>query len=631
MSFYYPLGLLGLLGIPVLIIIYIIKSKYTEQTIASTYLWTLSEKFLKKRRPISKLTGIITLILQILTVLFASLLVAHPVFTVKNSASDYLFVLDGSASMNMSGDGSTRFERAKESINGIIDGSRSGSTYTLVFVKDGANVVFEGITDKDQAISDVNSLRAGWSDADCASAAGIAQEYFDLNRSAVIYLVTDRQYEVANINLVNVSRSERNIAIENCDYVYESGGVRTFGEIVSYGADASVTAELWACINNGDEPVKCAETSVSLKDGEPEEFEILAGIASFSSLEIRLTSSDSLAEDNIAVLYDEAKSQDRRVLIVSDLHDSVYLKNAVSGAGKAVVEIMSTEKYEQGVESGYGLYIFNGYTPSELPKNAAIWLVDAADGTGSGSGISFRDYETPRDTTGPGSYFTAKYAEESELDRQGKALVKDLLRRDVAIGKFARYGVPRSFTTVMSVNDCPVVTVGLNANGDREVVFAFRIGDSDFGLSPDFLILVRNLINYSFPSVIDDTAYTSGGIMSVNVVPGCENIVVTAPSGKSVTLDTDGNAVCDVKLDETGVYTVQVKKTGAESTEVYAFVGVPAGESNPFDGGTLILAGERENGYSDGFYDDLLAFFIVMAVLLLADWGLYCYEQYQLR
>jgi len=54
MSLLYPLGLLGLLAIPVLIIIYIIKSKYTEQVIASTYLWELSEKFLKKRRRINR-------------------------------------------------------------------------------------------------------------------------------------------------------------------------------------------------------------------------------------------------------------------------------------------------------------------------------------------------------------------------------------------------------------------------------------------------------------------------------------------------------------------------------------------------------------------------------------------------
>ena len=68
MTLLYPLGLLGLIGIPVLIIIYIIKNKYTEQVISSTYLWTLSERFLKRRNPINKIAGIISLILQILEI-----------------------------------------------------------------------------------------------------------------------------------------------------------------------------------------------------------------------------------------------------------------------------------------------------------------------------------------------------------------------------------------------------------------------------------------------------------------------------------------------------------------------------------------------------------------------------------
>lgn len=79
MNLLYPLGLLGLIGIPVLILIYILKNKYTEQVISSTYIWTLSEKFLKQRTPINKLVGIISLILQILVVLFVSVAVAHPV------------------------------------------------------------------------------------------------------------------------------------------------------------------------------------------------------------------------------------------------------------------------------------------------------------------------------------------------------------------------------------------------------------------------------------------------------------------------------------------------------------------------------------------------------------------------
>lgn len=70
MRFLYPLGLLGLIAVPILIIIYIIKNKYLEQVVSSTYLWTLSEKFLKRRNPIRMITGIISLILQILAVIF---------------------------------------------------------------------------------------------------------------------------------------------------------------------------------------------------------------------------------------------------------------------------------------------------------------------------------------------------------------------------------------------------------------------------------------------------------------------------------------------------------------------------------------------------------------------------------
>ena len=101
MTFLYPLGLLGLIGIPILIIIYIIKSKYTEQLVASTYLWTLSERFLKRKNPISRVTGMISLILQLLAVLFISLAIAHPIITVPGAAKEYCFVLDGTGSMNM--------------------------------------------------------------------------------------------------------------------------------------------------------------------------------------------------------------------------------------------------------------------------------------------------------------------------------------------------------------------------------------------------------------------------------------------------------------------------------------------------------------------------------------------------
>ena len=54
MSFGNPAGLWLLLLIPLLIIIYIIRSRYEETPLSSTYIWKLSERFMKKTLPIQR-------------------------------------------------------------------------------------------------------------------------------------------------------------------------------------------------------------------------------------------------------------------------------------------------------------------------------------------------------------------------------------------------------------------------------------------------------------------------------------------------------------------------------------------------------------------------------------------------
>ena len=221
MSLAFPLGLLGLIGIPVLIIIYIIKNKYTEQVISSTYIWTLSEKFLKRRNPINKLVGIISLILQILAVLFVSVAVAQPVFTVPDSAYEYVFILDGSGSMNITEGSRTRFAVAKDEISSLINGSLVGSSYTLVCAGDTTEVVFEQITDKKYAIKKINELDEKYLDTGYAGAIDYAQQYFDnVSRSAKNYLFTDKNvitYE--NVQIVNVVKNTaaKNFALESVE------------------------------------------------------------------------------------------------------------------------------------------------------------------------------------------------------------------------------------------------------------------------------------------------------------------------------------------------------------------------------------------------------------------------------
>lgn len=627
MSFYYPLGLLGLIGVPILIIIYIIKSKYTEQTIASTYLWELSERFLKKRKRISMLTGIITLILQILAVVAASLLIAHPVFTIPNSANDYYFILDASASMNMVQDGTTRFKTAQDRINSLIDGSRDGSKFSLAMAGNTSNIVFEQVSDKEQAKSYVNGLSAGWNSAECSSAMVFVQEYFDANSSADVYLVTDKEYETNdNLTLINVSAGESNYAFHSYGYENLGGIVTASGEVVSYKENAELTVELIFIQADGTAE-SVARVQVNAEAGEPSPFKVSYQGGGYIALQLKISNADALEEDNTVILYDEAVIQSRKVLLIDGDNDSSYIRHALINAGLANVDDVTTpKKYEEQLPQGYGMYVFNGYSPETLPRNCAVWLINAIDGKSNGSGISFRDKQEPRDED---DYYTPNFTRDSSS--QAKAFTKGLVKREIALKKYAKYGVPRKFTTLMENNGDPLISVGLNDNNDRQVVFAFKIGDSNFGMSEDFLILTKNLMEYSFPQIIEETSYNCGETLSVNVVPGCQNISVTTPSDSHLTLDTIDAAVCEVSLTETGTYTITVSIANQEDTVLYVFARVPEEESRSQGGETIYLNGTKEYNYSDGFYDKLLIFFILIVLLLLADWGIYCYEQYQLR
>ena len=186
MRFLYPLGLLGLIGIPILLVIYILRSKYNEQTVASTYLWTLSEKFFKRRNPLSGITGIISLILQILMVIILSLAISRPIFTVPESASEYCFVLDASGSMNIKSGLKTRFEKGKDYIEDTINSARLGSSYTLVCVSDKGSVIYERVTEKKLAISMLNDLSCTDIPSGNDDGLELAQKYFSENTKGVI-------------------------------------------------------------------------------------------------------------------------------------------------------------------------------------------------------------------------------------------------------------------------------------------------------------------------------------------------------------------------------------------------------------------------------------------------------------
>ena len=94
-----PLGLLALLAIPVLLTLFFLRPRYQQRVLTSTFIWRLSQRYLQKYRLSQKLIRYLLLLFQVLIIGLAALILAQPRLTTRRENSEYVAILDTSASM----------------------------------------------------------------------------------------------------------------------------------------------------------------------------------------------------------------------------------------------------------------------------------------------------------------------------------------------------------------------------------------------------------------------------------------------------------------------------------------------------------------------------------------------------
>lgn len=614
MSFLYPIGLLGLIGIPVIILIYILQSKYTEQTVNSTYIWHLSDKFLKRKNPLSGMTGIISLILQLLMVLIISFAISRPIITLPGAAYNYCFVLDASSSMTMTEGKETRFEKAKDEIEKVIKKTKNGSSYTLITVSNEAVVEYEGIADKKNAIKLLEDITPTHKSATLEGLVDAAQDVFDASSSTKIYLVTDKSYaRHDNLEIIDVgSESTDNYAIFDVEYSHLNGTLYAEASIISYNSDKELELRL---VVDGKE---LSTIKKSVKKGEMTKTSIEGKCESFSEFTLELVSSDGYEVDNKITTYNTKSDKSYSVLIVSET--GFFFKAVIDALVDSKIDIVDPDEYETITEQ-YGLYIFDSYEPPVLP-DGAVWLINA-DSSIENSGFGVRGkVEIPNGDT---------IQKSNSTSTQVRKLLNGVSNSEIYITNYVKYsGMYLSTYTLFTYDSNPIIFAGTNGLGNRQVVFGFDLHESDFALTPDFVILAQNLLEYSFPDVIDQTNYIVGEEALVNIVANATNLKAVSPSGKDIYIETDGAATA-ISLSEVGTYVVSMTIAGVE-TSYKLYSSAHPDESEPaIDGESLSLSGEMTYEKIDGRYDPLNVLFVLIALLFLADWGVYLYEKYQLR
>ena len=629
MSFNFPFGLLLLIAIPVLIIIYIIKNKYKEKVVSSSYIWDLSKKFLKKKNPFNTIANLLNLILQCLCIAFLSFSLADPVFNFKNSAENEVFILDASASMGtLNKNGLTRFEEAKKQIKDVVDGSVSGSTYTLLVSDSNSRAICKGIKDKEIFNSLLDRVQIDYDESELGNAISLAQSLSSLNEGSRFSLYTDKDVKtIDGFTSVNVSDTNKNYAINDLrinDVKVEEKKYALFeADVISYSEDTTLEVEFFLnekSIGTVEQEVKQNElTTVSLElPNENGEYSV------YSSAKALIKNEDYLKEDSEFILYAANDTEATNVLIVS--YSPFYFESAFNALNQNNLKISYTTvaPFVYDMTSGtvgYDVVIFDGYAPSRLPVDSTVWLFN------TGESIPNSGFYVQKELTVEDPGIKATYSNNND-DLLYQELTKNLVKREITIKTYMRYTLTSRFTTILSYDNLPFIFAGRNEFEQKQIVFNFDLHNSDFPLKADFIILMRNLINYSNPSVVTDFNYMVSDEVALNFPDTAISCEIETPSGEVNYLDS--HDIQTYTLDEVGTYVVKVESATGKTIEINLFSAFPNNERNPqiedLNSYTITLNADAPK--ADRIFEALLVVVIIALIFLLADWMVYSHEQF---
>lgn len=656
------IGLLGLIGVVALIIIYVIRPNYQQKTISSTYVWKLSLKKKKKKVPVSKIRNLLLFLCQMLALTCLAMILMKPAIVLKTPAeeSETILILDTSASMRTESEdsGETRFERAvaavKDSFTRTLQGGGvstvilAGKTPEYLFKRMSGDATLAATRFEDLANKDI-----GYEVADIDAALKESENVLYDNPDAVIYVYTDANYYSVpdGVNVVNISEeSEWNAAILDARADWDEGYYSFTVQAACYGKDARLPINVEIYDVNGivNETIKFTVLA-DYNDGTPVTLILryrksdenggnentqdrqvcyldnlipsnLPKIYSFSSVYLEFSESeviDSYDADNDFYVYGGQK-QTLKVQYAS-AEPNPFVNGALSNlssdfAGSWDMQITEVKKGEAGATSGFDLYIFERQMPENVPTDGVVFLFDpvsAPSGCGfiRNSEIEFRQTNNRY----PSLFGGTEHPIMKNIDPNYIRVSRSQM---LAGGQDAAYQV------LMSLNQLPMLMVrnDIGKEGGRQMlVLSFSFAYSNFGVLPEFYLLMKNAFEYFFPSTVNKYAYEIGEKAELNARGA--SLSISSYAFEEPIEKTEFPA--SVVLSAPGTYTItQTTYYGMVVTEKI-YVKIPGAESNITGIKNNLYSPEREKNEADYFRDVITYIAAALVAFLFIEWCLH--------
>lgn len=645
-----PLGFLGLIGIIVLIIIYLLKPNYQQKIISSTYIWKLSLRYRKKRIPISKLRSLLILLCQIIVVTACAFILAHPITpsSVQTLASENVAIIDASASMRTTTDNGTRFERAVEKARTLAQETfkKEDGVMSVIFAGDEPYFIVQRITasSADELYTSLDALLAAdngetactYAAADVSTALTLAQTVVDENSLAEVYLYTGTEYlNPANVKVVDVSDKENgewNASILDARAVKLDNTYSFEVDLAVYGKDAQIEVYCDVFSYNGTEKNDSATpATVTCTSDETQTYTFKfvnlttdygeqPYIYSFDYVWIYIQADDSYTADNNYYIY--GGTRDRIKIQYSTSSSSKFwlaalesLQNALADrwdfADPKEVRITGTET--DGIAlTGYDFYVFEGKMPASLPDYGVIFIVNPSS-VPSGADFTMSD--------------KVSYNETLTGSRQ-HAITSGVDATKIKLKEYTRIAAYDGYEPLLFAGDDPVLMVKEDLRKEdgiyRTVIlmsFSINNASADFAIGA-FPQLFLNMFKYTIPTTIT----TASGAVS-NAFEVGESVLIN-PRGidgeiKNSQYDYDAEvANFEGSFSKPGTYVVShtVLFEEPQEKEEKIFVKIAATESNIFKVEESLAGAIIRDNPPDDSKDWLVYLAIVLTAFLFIEW-----------
>ncbi|TYQ18358.1 UNVERIFIED_CONTAM: putative membrane protein (TIGR02226 family) [Acetivibrio alkalicellulosi] len=597
MTFYNPWGLFALIGIPIIIVLYLLKQRHQDYEVSSLHLWEQVIKDIEANAPWQKLKKNILMILQIICIALLALALATPFINNLGSQSEnVIIVIDTSMSMQAEDMGRSRFDEAKNRARDYISNLSPDTNITLISMGKSTRIEENLSNNKNSVINKLNSINVtnGILDIDPAISliTSIKSQYPDTK----VVVFGDREIFIdgVDIEFSRVSNDGDNFAITMLSHTKTQQGITALSNISNFSkSDEKVPLSLYV-----DGRVFDAK-NVDIKKGDTLNVYWTNIPYDANIIEVRIDKDDALAIDNTAWNVVN-KTNINKVLLVSS--GNIFIEKALALSEK--IELYKTEPDESRVFEGYDLYIFDGFMPGNLPDDGSIMVFNPT------SNKLFNVLEEVRTPT------------IEELTSDVFLYVKDF---KFSIGRTKILEVPLWGQEIIKLSEGSGGFKG-TYNNQRVVAVGFNVFNSDISLTPAFPIFMANTVEWLIPSALKNIeSVYSGDSIEFNLNPRTEKAYIKSPSGERFTIYPPHPPRVFDNTDEVGVYTL-VQDTHEGELSYQFVVNVPASMESDINKALDTISdhtfSKSENVVKTGLNIQFIFIWIII-IFLLIEWWFY--------